>query len=103
RQENEECRSPGHLRCNDLTYRAAPITFDSFTFDEPICETSRRRGGEMRFLTLLFMFCRDEMGQDLIEYSLLVAFVVLVSVAFFLGAGKNVMGAWDEGSEVLDS
>jgi Flp pilus assembly pilin Flp len=48
-------------------------------------------------------FWTDETGQDLIEYSLLLAFVALVAVALIMGAGKSVMGAWDEGSEVLAS
>ena len=33
-------------------------------------------------------------GEDLIEYTLLMAFVALASAALFLGAGKSVKGIW---------
>ena len=33
-------------------------------------------------------------GQDLIEYTLLMAFVALASAALFLGAGNSIMGIW---------
>ena len=39
-------------------------------------------------------FCRDESGQDLIEYTLLLAFVALASAALFIGAGQSVQGIW---------
>ena len=39
-------------------------------------------------------FGKDEQGQDLIEYSLLMAFVALASAALFLGAGKSISGIW---------
>jgi Flp pilus assembly pilin Flp len=45
----------------------------------------------MRFLT---GFLRDESGQDLIEYTLLLAFVALASAALFIGAGNSVQGIW---------
>jgi Flp pilus assembly pilin Flp len=35
-----------------------------------------------------------ESGQDLIEYTLLMAFVALASAALFLGAGNSIMGIW---------
>jgi Flp pilus assembly pilin Flp len=35
-----------------------------------------------------------ESGQDLIEYTLLMAFVALASAALFLGAGNNITGIW---------
>jgi Flp pilus assembly pilin Flp len=37
---------------------------------------------------------RDESGQDLIEYTLMVAFVALASAALFLGSGGSVSGVW---------
>ena len=37
---------------------------------------------------------RDEQGQDLIEYTLLIAFVALASAALFLGAGGSISGIW---------
>jgi Flp pilus assembly pilin Flp len=36
----------------------------------------------------------DDQGQDLIEYTLLMAFVALASAALFLGAGNSIMGIW---------
>jgi Flp pilus assembly pilin Flp len=39
-------------------------------------------------------FLRDEQGQDLIEYTLLLAFVALASAALFIGAGGAVKGIW---------
>ena len=37
---------------------------------------------------------RDEAGQDLIEYTLLLAFVALASAGLFANAGKSVKGIW---------
>ena len=48
----------------------------------------------MAVLSLLKTFCNDESGQDLIEYTLLLAFVALASAALFSGAGKSVHGIW---------
>jgi Flp pilus assembly pilin Flp len=39
-------------------------------------------------------FLFDDQGQDLIEYTLLMAFVALASAALFLGAGSSIMGIW---------
>ncbi len=39
-------------------------------------------------------FLRDESGQDLVEYTLLMAFVVVVSVALFLYNSDSVAGIW---------
>jgi Flp pilus assembly pilin Flp len=39
-------------------------------------------------------FWYDERGQDLIEYTLLMAFVALASAALFLGAGGSLKGIW---------
>ena len=38
---------------------------------------------------------KDEQGQDLIEYTLLMAFVALASAALFLGAGSSIKGIWN--------
>jgi Flp pilus assembly pilin Flp len=45
-------------------------------------------------MTLLRNFWKDEQGQDLIEYTLLMAFVALASAALFLGAGGSIKGIW---------
>jgi len=39
-------------------------------------------------------FIADDSGQDLIEYSLLMAFVALAAAAVFQGTGKTVTGIW---------
>ncbi len=39
-------------------------------------------------------FLQDEAGQDLIEYTLLMAFICLASAALFLSAGGSVTGIW---------
>jgi Flp pilus assembly pilin Flp len=45
-------------------------------------------------MTLLRNFWNDEQGQDLIEYTLLMAFVALASAALFIGAGKSISTIW---------
>jgi pilus assembly protein Flp/PilA len=46
-------------------------------------------------MNFLKNFVRDESGQDLIEYTLLLAFVALASAALFIGAGGSVAGIWN--------
>jgi Flp pilus assembly pilin Flp len=45
-------------------------------------------------MTFLRSFWNDEQGQDLIEYTLLMAFVALASAALFLGAGGSLKNIW---------
>ncbi len=45
-------------------------------------------------MNLLRNLWNDEQGQDLIEYTLLMAFVALASAALFLGAGGSIKGIW---------
>jgi Flp pilus assembly pilin Flp len=44
----------------------------------------------MSFTNLL----HDEQGQDLIEYTLLLAFVTLATSALLIGAGGSIKGIW---------
>jgi Flp pilus assembly pilin Flp len=46
-------------------------------------------------------FLRDEQGQDLIEYTLLLAFVCLSSAALFVSAGGSVGGIWSAANSQL--
>jgi len=46
-------------------------------------------------------FLKDESGQDLIEYTLLMAFVALASAALFIGAGGSVKGIWSTSNSQL--
>ena len=39
---------------------------------------------------------QEEQGQDLIEYTLLLAFVVLASAALFISAGGSIKGIWGQ-------
>ena len=43
---------------------------------------------------LLTNLIDEEEGQDLIEYTLLLAFVVMSSAAILTGAGSSVKGVW---------
>jgi Flp pilus assembly pilin Flp len=45
-------------------------------------------------MTFINRFWENEQGQDLIEYTLLMAFVALASAGLFLGAGGSVKGIW---------
>jgi Flp pilus assembly pilin Flp len=44
---------------------------------------------------------RDEQGQDLVEYTLLLAFVALASAALFIGAGGSVQCIWTQANQRL--
>ena len=44
--------------------------------------------------SLLVNLWNEESGQDLIEYTLLMAFVALASAALFIGAGGSIQGIW---------
>jgi Flp pilus assembly pilin Flp len=44
--------------------------------------------------SLLLNLWNDDRGQDLIEYTLLMAFVALASAALFIGAGGSIAGIW---------
>ena len=54
-------------------------------------------------MTFLRNFWNDEQGQDLIEYTLLMAFVALASAALFLGAGGSIKGIWTTTNSQLAS
>lgn len=49
----------------------------------------------------LTTFVKDEQGQDLIEYTLLLAFVALASAALFTSAGTSVKTIWGAASSNL--
>jgi Flp pilus assembly pilin Flp len=46
-------------------------------------------------------FIRDDQGQDLIEYTLLLAFVALAAAALFVGAASSVKVIWSNASSRL--
>jgi len=43
----------------------------------------------------------NEQGQDLVEYTLLLAFVCLASAALFIGAGNSINAIWGTGNGIL--
>jgi Flp pilus assembly pilin Flp len=43
---------------------------------------------------MLRRFSRDEVGQDLIEYSLLLAFIALAGAAVYIGMGSTTSTIW---------
>jgi Flp pilus assembly pilin Flp len=49
----------------------------------------------------VYAFLADEQGQDLIEYTLVMAFVALASAAQFLGAGGSIKGIWTTSNSQL--
>lgn len=54
-------------------------------------------------MSLMQKFWQDESGQDLIEYTLLLAFVALASASLFLSAGNSVSGIWGGASTQLST
>jgi Flp pilus assembly pilin Flp len=48
----------------------------------------------MQWRRFLRDFFRDQEGQDLVEYSLLLAFVCLAGAAMFISMGKTVSSIW---------
>lgn len=50
---------------------------------------------------MIVNFLREENGQDLVEYSLLLAFVCLASAALFIGAGTSIAGIWNQANSRL--
>ena len=54
-------------------------------------------------LTFCKNFWDDQQGQDLIEYTLLMAFVALASAALFLGAGGSIQGIWTTSNTQLST
>ena len=54
-------------------------------------------------MTFLKGFLREEQGQDLVEYTLLLAFVALASAALFIGAGGSVSGIWATANKQLEN
>ena len=57
----------------------------------------------MRMNQTLRRFVSDDQGQDLIEYTLLMAFVALASAALFLGAGGSIQGIWQTSNSQLSA
>jgi Flp pilus assembly pilin Flp len=52
-------------------------------------------------LKLLKRFLQDQQGQDLVEYTLLLAFVCLATAALFINSGGSLSGIWTTGNSRL--
>ena len=53
--------------------------------------------------TLFARLWRDEQGQDLIEYTLMLAFVALASAALFSTAGASINTIWSKTNSQLST
>jgi Flp pilus assembly pilin Flp len=53
--------------------------------------------------TMIRNFWRDDQGQDLIEYTLLMAFVALASAALFISSGASVSAIWADSNTELST
>jgi Flp pilus assembly pilin Flp len=51
--------------------------------------------------SFILNFWREESGQDLIEYTLLMAFIALASAAIFINAGNSVSTIWGDANTSL--
>ncbi|MBM3774314.1 MAG: Flp family type IVb pilin [Acidobacteria bacterium] len=54
-------------------------------------------------MTFLRALWQEDQGQDLIEYTLLMAFVALASAALFVGAGGSISGIWTTTNSTLSN
>ena len=52
---------------------------------------------------LIRQFVREEEGQDLVEYTLLLAFVCLASAALFIGAGASMASVWSDTNVIVEN
>jgi len=50
-----------------------------------------------------YIFLKDERGQDLIEYTLLMAFIALASATVFVSAGQSISTIWGSTSTQLSN
>jgi len=57
------------------------------------CRNVRRQNMKKEFI---LRFIREDGGQDLVEYTLLLAFVCLASAALFINAGTSISGIWTQ-------
>ena len=54
-------------------------------------------------ITYMKNFWKEDEGQDLIEYTLLLAFVALVAAGLFIQAGNVTAGIWGTANSMLTS
>lgn len=81
--------APAYTTKDDPSY--APLTIWNPQSIEPTLENMKT----------LLSFLREEDGQDLIEYTLLMAFIALASAAIFINAGGSLSRIWSTASTQL--
>jgi Flp pilus assembly pilin Flp len=54
-------------------------------------------------LNVMKRLWQDEQGQDLIEYTLLMAFVALASAALFISSGASISSIWSDSNTQLST
>jgi Flp pilus assembly pilin Flp len=64
---------------------------------EAIAATRRKKG----MTTILTGFSSDERGQDIAEYTLLLAFVAMASAVIFISFGNSISVIWGAGATQL--
>ena len=52
---------------------------------------------------MMMQFMQDDRGQDLIEYTLLLAFIALVGAAAYIGMGLSTTALWQAANSRLAS
>jgi Flp pilus assembly pilin Flp len=52
-------------------------------------------------MDIIQRFCTDEQGQDLTEYALMLAFVVLAAAGLFLVSSKSVVTIWTVSNNIV--
>jgi Flp pilus assembly pilin Flp len=103
-------RNPVPAGCGNSSFRNNPVSNNpeccgyTTNFDLAL---SPDKGQDSIMTSLLVKafarFIRDEQGQDLIEYTLLVAFITLASAGIFIDTGASMSGIWGDASTQLST
>ena len=89
-------RGAWHSRC-PLAHRRAVMRRRVIAFrTHGIARHRMRRRNDMNLINRLRTFVRDDEGQDLLEYALLVALIALVAVAAVTAAGVKVDAVFND-------
>jgi Flp pilus assembly pilin Flp len=67
-----------------------------------LISTTERVGTAKQMKKRLMYFLDDTQAQDLIEYTLILAFVALASAGLMMGAGGGVSNIWGTATSTLD-
>jgi Flp pilus assembly pilin Flp len=54
-----------------------------------------------KILRRVLVFWREDPGQDLVEYTLLLAFLAMVSIGLMSQAGVSIQGPWNTATTTL--